>query len=194
MLPSVNGIFQARVLEWAAISFSRRSPQPRDQTQVSCTANSLNHQGSPKFHEESSNTAPENWSDWGFPPCGAWSGEASLELRPGGCLLQSTSAQALGEDWVAWPVTGAEEGQVNGERQLRGDVGKAGGGRNLVADGARWARGETNRSREETVGQIQLSSVPLLSRVRICYPMNRSTSGLPVLHQLPESTQTRTDP
>ena len=31
---SVLGIFQARVLEWVAIFFSRRSPQPRDQTQV----------------------------------------------------------------------------------------------------------------------------------------------------------------
>ena len=35
---SVHGIFQARVLEWAAISFSRGSSQPRDQTQVSRTA------------------------------------------------------------------------------------------------------------------------------------------------------------
>ena len=33
---SVPGIFQARVLEWVAISFSRGSSQPRDQTQVSC--------------------------------------------------------------------------------------------------------------------------------------------------------------
>ena len=32
---SVHGIFQARVLEWVAISFSRGSTQPRDQTQVS---------------------------------------------------------------------------------------------------------------------------------------------------------------
>ena len=30
----VHGIFQARILEWVAISFSRRSSQPRDQTQV----------------------------------------------------------------------------------------------------------------------------------------------------------------
>ena len=35
---SVCGIFQARVLEWVAISFSRRSSQPRDQTQVSFIA------------------------------------------------------------------------------------------------------------------------------------------------------------
>ena len=34
---SVHGIFQARVLEWVAISFSRGSSRPRDQTQVSRT-------------------------------------------------------------------------------------------------------------------------------------------------------------
>ena len=33
---SVHGIFQAIVLEWIAISFSRGSSWPRDQTQVSC--------------------------------------------------------------------------------------------------------------------------------------------------------------
>ena len=32
---SVHGIFQARILEWVAISFSRRSSQPRDWTWVS---------------------------------------------------------------------------------------------------------------------------------------------------------------
>ena len=32
---SVHGIFQAIVLEWIAISFSRGSSQPRDQTRVS---------------------------------------------------------------------------------------------------------------------------------------------------------------
>ena len=34
----VHGIFQARILEWAAISSSRGSSQPRDQTRVSCIA------------------------------------------------------------------------------------------------------------------------------------------------------------
>ena len=33
---SVHGILQARILEWVAISYSRGSPQPRDQTGVSC--------------------------------------------------------------------------------------------------------------------------------------------------------------
>ena len=33
--PSVHGIFQTRILEWVAISSSRISSQPRDQTSVS---------------------------------------------------------------------------------------------------------------------------------------------------------------
>ena len=35
---SVHGIFQARVLEWLVISFSRGSSQPRDRTLLSCIA------------------------------------------------------------------------------------------------------------------------------------------------------------
>ena len=35
---SVYGIFQARILEWVAISFSRRSSRPRDQARVFCVA------------------------------------------------------------------------------------------------------------------------------------------------------------
>ena len=37
---------------------------------------------------------------------------------------------------------------------------------------------------------FQFSSFQLLSHVRLCDPMNRSTPGLPVHHQLPEPTQT----
>ena len=35
---SIHGIFQARVLEWGAVFFSRGSSRPRDQTQVSLIA------------------------------------------------------------------------------------------------------------------------------------------------------------
>ena len=34
---SIHGIYQARILEWVAISFSRRPSQPRDRTWVSRT-------------------------------------------------------------------------------------------------------------------------------------------------------------
>ena len=37
---------------------------------------------------------------------------------------------------------------------------------------------------------VMFSSVQLLSRVQLCYPMNCSTPGLPVHNQLPEFTQT----
>ena len=55
---SVHGIFQARILEWVAISSSRGSSRPRDQTRaacVSCIARwtlLLSHLGSPwqKWH------------------------------------------------------------------------------------------------------------------------------------------------
>ena len=38
---SIHGIFQARILEWVAISFSRGSFRPRDQTRVSGIAGRL---------------------------------------------------------------------------------------------------------------------------------------------------------
>ena len=35
---TVHGILQARILEWVAFAFSRKSSQPQHQTQVSCIA------------------------------------------------------------------------------------------------------------------------------------------------------------
>ena len=35
---TVHGVLQARILQWGAFPFSRRSSQPRDRTQVSCIA------------------------------------------------------------------------------------------------------------------------------------------------------------
>ena len=40
---SVHGILQAKILEWAAIPFSRGSSGPRDGTQVSSTAGVILH-------------------------------------------------------------------------------------------------------------------------------------------------------
>ena len=55
---TVHGIFQARILEWAAISFSRGSSQPRDQTHpglLHCrqTLYHLSHQGNRPSNEYS---------------------------------------------------------------------------------------------------------------------------------------------
>ena len=38
---SVHGILQERILEWVAISFSRGSSRPRDQTHISCTGRQI---------------------------------------------------------------------------------------------------------------------------------------------------------
>ena len=81
---SVHGIFQARVVEWVAISFSRGSSWPRDQTQVSCIVGRcfyrLSHQGSlsaisiyicPLLLEPPSlppPTSPHPFR-WGWTPC-----------------------------------------------------------------------------------------------------------------------------
>ena len=50
---SVHGIFQARILEWVAIPFSRGSSRPRDQTQVSCISRQILYHvnSSPKSHQ-----------------------------------------------------------------------------------------------------------------------------------------------
>ena len=44
-LPSVHGIFQPRILEWVAISFSKGSSWPRDWTCVSCICRRIVYQG-----------------------------------------------------------------------------------------------------------------------------------------------------
>ena len=52
---SVHGILQAKILEWVAISFSRRSSQPSDKAWVSCIAGrfftlwAISILGSPKY-------------------------------------------------------------------------------------------------------------------------------------------------
>ena len=52
---SVHGILQARILEWAAMSFSRRSSWPRDWTQVS-------HIGGRLFTDWANREAPVGFS------------------------------------------------------------------------------------------------------------------------------------
>ena len=67
---TVHGILQARILEWVAIPFSKRSSQPRDQTQVSRMTGRFftSHQGSPRMLEwvaysfSSGSSQPRNWT------------------------------------------------------------------------------------------------------------------------------------
>ena len=82
---SVHGILQARILEWVAIPFSRRSSQPRDQTNisvVSCVCRQvLYHECHLEMATHSSVLA------WRIPGMG----------EPGG--LPSMGSYRVGHDW-----------------------------------------------------------------------------------------------
>ena len=54
----VHGIFQARILEWVAISFSRGSSRPRDQTRISYISRTGNG-----FFTTSATLSPDLTSD-----------------------------------------------------------------------------------------------------------------------------------
>ena len=62
---SIHGIFQARVLEWVATSFSRGSSQLRDQTRVSRIVGRrfyhLSHQGSPSSYSSTLKMKGTQW-------------------------------------------------------------------------------------------------------------------------------------
>ena len=54
---SIHGLFQARILEWVVISFTRRSSRPRDRTLVSCTAGRF-------FTDWATREAEGLWEPW----------------------------------------------------------------------------------------------------------------------------------
>ena len=74
---SVHGVLQARMLEWVAISFSRRSSQPRNWTQVSCIAGRF-------------------FTDWAKRE--AWSGWEVENPLP----IQGTQVQSLLQEDCTW--------------------------------------------------------------------------------------------
>ena len=58
---SVHGIFQMRILEWVAISFSRGSSLPRDRAHVSCTASGFFTNEPPGKPRNTRYWPPETW-------------------------------------------------------------------------------------------------------------------------------------
>ena len=118
---SVHGIFQARIMEQFAISYSRGSSRPRDQTQVSCLlhwqVNSLplSHLGSPR----SMNTSGKSFLRPPlhlFPLISIWIAIIYVEkaMTPhsstlawkipwmeGSGGLQSMGSRGVGHDWAA---------------------------------------------------------------------------------------------
>ena len=63
---SVSGIFQARILEWVAISYYRGSSLPRDQTQVSCVSCIWQADSLPLSHLGSSFDSKESSCNVGY--------------------------------------------------------------------------------------------------------------------------------
>ena len=110
---SVHGIFQARILEWVAISYPRGLSQPRDWTQVFCTAGRFftiwamreatkSISGSPLSQTAFSELIQSYWNSW----------KQRLPLKRNSCLKKQKTQTAksltlTGMGWVwFWPRSG----------------------------------------------------------------------------------------
>ena len=116
---SVHRILQAKILEWVAIPFSRGSSQPRDQTQVSCTAGRLftiwatreaDHECVSLCQSVCPNLFYENTNQTGFEPtvitlhftlyvCGVYV-----------CVLVAQLCLTLLNPWTVWNSPGKNTG------------------------------------------------------------------------------------
>ena len=86
---SIHEIFQARILEWVAISFSRGSSQPKDRSRVSCTAGRF-------FTEWATREAPK-WK---------WKSLSCVRLCDPMDYTAHEILQARILEWVAFPFSG----------------------------------------------------------------------------------------
>ena len=97
---TVHGIFQARILEWVTFPLSRGSPQPRDQTQVSCIeADSL--PAEPQGKPNNTGVGSLSLLQWLFPT--QESNRGVLNCR---WILNQLSYQGNQSDWdyhaISW--------------------------------------------------------------------------------------------
>ena len=94
---SVHGIFQARILEWVAISSFRGSSQPKDQTRVSCIGRwVLYHWATWEVPiQELPNSFHSSSHDYFFPDDQCWNWSPPINL---GCDLQCVPMNPL---WTA---------------------------------------------------------------------------------------------
>ena len=116
---SVNGILQARILEWIAIFFSRGSPSPWGQIQVSCTAGIFSTnwgmreaQSESESHPVMSNSLwPDGLSPWDSP--GQNTGAGSLSLLQGIFPTQGSNPGLPHCRWILYQLShnGMSEGQ-----------------------------------------------------------------------------------
>ena len=90
--PPGYGIFQARILEWAAISSSRGSSQPRDQTHISC----ISCIGRWILYHHATGKPRKLWFKGGQEDCGSGGGRgikaisrANTTCKEGGVFVQT---------------------------------------------------------------------------------------------------------
>ena len=118
---SVHGTFQARVLEWVAISFSRGSSQPRDRTQVSgiagrcftvgATRETLQKETGFTFNQRAYHQIFSEWtsSSFMFPePWASWQHSLNLSFLKSKWELKSL----LLWKGITWPLTSNNYMQV----------------------------------------------------------------------------------
>ena len=112
---SVPGIFQARILEWGAISYSRGSSPPRDWTQVSCIAGGwfTIWATRKRIRLPDAGWIPElgrfPWKKWHPTPVflpGKFHRQRSLVGdSPWGCKESDTTEQVAQIKWMGFPFT-----------------------------------------------------------------------------------------
>ena len=108
---SVHGIFQTRILEWIAISFSRGTSQPRDWTHSSWIGRSftLNHQGR-EFTPRIIFPVSPCGSCWIFVEWDHLPPTASKDQVRADPFWNLTDTQELGSYWICFPIQESERG------------------------------------------------------------------------------------
>ena len=204
---SIHGILQARILEWVAIPFSRRSFQFRDQTQVSriigrfftiwaareakqkpCLLSNKNIRAVKVKVSQSCLPLQSHGlhSLWNFPSQNT--GVGSCYLFQGIFPTQGSNPDLPNCRWILYELSYKGSPRIlecvaypfsSGSSQPRNQTGVS-----CIA-----GRFFTNWAIREAISVVQFSSFAQLCPT-LCDPVNHSTPGLPVHHQLPEFTQT----
>ena len=112
---SAHGIFQARILEWVAISFSREPSRPRDWTQVSLTVGRWFTVWATAGKESACNVGRSQfdpcdgkipWKRVQLPTPVFWPGEFHGLYNPWGCKELDMTEQLSLTWWIHFKITG----------------------------------------------------------------------------------------
>ena len=181
---SIHGIFQARIMEWVAIAFSVHFIDSFKYLKILIIGTFI--LGITAFLEF-------GWKSLGH----VWLFVTSWTIQSMNSPGPNTGVGSLSCLQRIFPTQGLKPG-LTYCRQILYHLSHKGSPRILewvaypFSSVPSQLRNRTRVSCIEGRFLVWFSLVQLLSRVRLCDPMNRSTSGLPVHHKLPEFTQTHT--